>query len=60
MSVRFDEAAGSSPETTEGIHDVNPWREAGWIFTAEGALTIERQGNRTRVRTARVSHLREE
>ena len=58
MSVQFDEAA-AAPHA-EPIHDLRPWREAGWIFTDGGAVAIERQGDRTRVRQARVSHLREE
>jgi hypothetical protein len=61
VSVRFDEASASaSPEATDPINDLRPWREAGWIFTDAGAVTIERQGERTRVRQARISHLREE
>ena len=59
MSGRFDEIA-SQREPAESIGDLRPWHEAGWIFTADGAVTIERQGNRTRARRARVSHLREE
>ena len=59
MSVRFDEAS-TSPEAADPIPDIRPWREAGWIFSDGVALTIERQGERTRVRQARVSHLREE
>jgi hypothetical protein len=60
VSARFEEAPSSSPERAEAISDLRPWREAGWIFTSDGAITIERQGDRTRVRKARVSHLREE
>jgi hypothetical protein len=59
VSVRFDEVS-ASPEATDPIHDLSPWREAGWIFTDGGVVTIERQGERTRVRQARISHLREE
>jgi hypothetical protein len=59
VSVQFDEAS-ASPESADPIHEIRPWREAGWIFTDGGAVTIERQGERTRVRQARISHLREE
>ena len=60
MSVRVDEGPATSSEGAESLHDLRPWREAGWIFTSDGAVTIERQGDRTRVRRARFSHLREE
>ena len=60
VGVRVDEAEGTPPDATEVIRDLRPWHEAGWIFTSDGAVTIERQGNRTRVRSARISHLREE
>ena len=62
MSGRFDEVP-SRREPADFIHDLSdlrPWHEAGWIFTDDGAVTIERQGDRTRVRRARVVHLREE
>jgi hypothetical protein len=59
VSVQFDEASASA-EAADLIHEIRPWREAGWIFTDGGAVTIERQGERTRVRRARISHLREE
>jgi hypothetical protein len=59
VSVQLDEAL-ASPEAADAIHEIRPWREAGWIFTDGGAVTIERQGERTRVRQARISHLHEE
>ena len=59
MSVQFDEAP-APPQASESIQDLRPWREAGWIFTDGGSVAIERQGERTRVRRARVSHLRED
>ena len=49
-----------STEQAEPIPDVRPWREVGWIFRDGDALAIERQGTRTRVRTAAVQHLRAE
>jgi hypothetical protein len=35
---------------------MRPWREVGWIFRDGDALAIERQGDRTRVRSAAVRH----
>ena len=56
MSTRFDEGS----EHGEGIPEIRPWREAGWIFKDGGARAIERQDDRTRTRTARVSHQHDE
>jgi hypothetical protein len=47
-------------EQAEPIPDVRPWREVGWIFRDGDALAIERQGTRTRVRSAAALHLRDE
>jgi hypothetical protein len=44
----------------EDIPEIRPWREVGWIFKDGDALAIERQGEETRARTARVSHLRDD
>jgi hypothetical protein len=41
------------------IPEIRPWGEVGWIFRDGDALTIERQGDRTRVRLAPVHLLRE-
>jgi hypothetical protein len=49
-----------SAEQAEAIREMHPWREVGWIFRDGDALAIERQGTRTRVRTAAVQHLRAE
>lgn len=49
-----------STERAEPIPDVRPWREVGWIFRDGGVLAIERQGKRTRVRSAAVLHQRDE
>jgi len=49
-----------SAEQTQAIPDVRPWREVGWIFRDGDALAIERQGKRTRVRTAAVPRQRDE
>ena len=60
MSTRLDEASLEAPEHHESIRDIRPWREVGWIFRDGTALAIERQGDRIRSRSARVSHLREQ
>jgi hypothetical protein len=39
----------------ETIPELRPWREVGWIFRDGDVLAIERQGDRTRVRSAPVS-----
>ena len=49
-----------STEQAEPIPDARPWREVGWIFRDGDALAIERQGKRTRVRTAAVPRQRDE
>jgi hypothetical protein len=49
-----------SKEQAEPIPDMRPWREVGWIFRDGDTFAIERQGTRTRVRTAAVQHLRAE
>ncbi len=57
MSARFDEVLLLGREA-EPIPEIRPWREAGWIFR-DGVPAIERQGDRTRVRSTSVSHLRD-
>jgi hypothetical protein len=52
VSTRFDEES----EHGEAIPEIRPWREAGWIFRDGDALAIERQDDRIRTRSARVSH----
>jgi hypothetical protein len=54
MSVRIDKVL-LRPEA-EPIPEARPWREAGWIFRDGCAVAIERQGDRTRARSACVSH----
>jgi hypothetical protein len=44
----------------ESIPEMRPWREVGWIFKDGGALAIERRGDNTRARAARIFHLRDE
>jgi hypothetical protein len=60
VSSRLDEVSPDAPEHQESIREIRPWREMGWIFRDGDALAIERQGERTRARSARVSPLREE
>jgi hypothetical protein len=47
-------------EHAEAIPEMRPWREVGWIFRDGDALAIERQGDRTRVRSASHRHQRDE
>jgi hypothetical protein len=60
VSTRFDETSMDARDHHDSIPDVRPWREVGWIFRDGAAQAIERQGDRTRARSARFSHLREE
>ena len=60
MRTRFDEGTAQRTEHGEAIGETRPWREVGWIFRDGDAVAIERQGERTRVRSARISHLRDE
>jgi hypothetical protein len=41
------------------IPTLRPWREVGWIFRDGDVIAIERQGDRTRVRTARSHRQRD-
>ena len=50
------ERAEASPQraikaSAEGLPDLKPWREAGWIFRDGGCVAIERRGDETRLRT---------
>ena len=60
MRTRVDEATTRSADHGGAIPEIRPWREVGWIFRDGDALAIERQGDRTRVRTARVCHFRDD
>jgi hypothetical protein len=49
------ERAEASPQraikaSAEGLPDLKPWREAGWIFRDGGCIAIERNGDETRAR----------
>jgi hypothetical protein len=56
MSTRTDELL----QQGDAIAELRPWREAGWIFKNGETLVIERQGDRTRTRSARISPVRDE
>ena len=60
MSTRVDKVKTRSVDHAEAMPEIHAWREVGWIFRDGDALAIERQGDRTRVRTASVCHLRDE
>ena len=38
----------ATPETAEQLPELNPWREAGWIFRDGACVAIERQGAESR------------
>jgi hypothetical protein len=57
---RLAENADCTAGRGEALRDIRPWREVGWIFKDGDALAIERQGDRTRQRAARVVHQRDE
>ena len=60
MRTRFEEIATYGGEHSKTIPEIRPWREVGWIFKDGDALAVERQGDRTRVRSASMFHLRDE
>jgi hypothetical protein len=60
MRTRLDRDSRASAEGAEGIPEMRPWREVGWIFRDGDALAIERQGDRTEVRSAAVRHQRDD
>jgi hypothetical protein len=60
LGARSDEIPEHGSDPAAGIPEIRPWREVGWIFKDGDALAIERQGELTRARTARLSHLRDE
>ena len=49
------ERAEASPQraikaSAEGLPDLKPWREAGWIFRDGACIAIERRDEETRAR----------
>ncbi len=60
MSTRIEERPAHGLDQGESIPEMRPWREVGWIFKDGGALAIERRGDNTRARAARIFHLRDE
>ncbi len=59
MRTRTDETSVARGAPGESIHEIRPWREVGWIFRDGDIFAIERRGDRTRTRSALVSHLRD-
>jgi hypothetical protein len=59
MRTRTSQDTARRVEHAEALPDMHPWREVGWIFRDGEALAIERHGDRTRVRPARL-HARDE
>ncbi len=57
MSADEKAAHGREHAHAQGIPDMRPWREVGWIFRDGDALAIERSGERIRARSTRDSHL---
>jgi len=53
MGGRADGDKRRAAEQAEGIREIRPWCEAGWIFRDGGAQAIERLDHRTDVRRAR-------
>ena len=60
MRTRVDEATTRNEDPAGAIPEICPGREVGWIFRDGDALAIERRGDRMRVRTARIGHLRDD
>lgn len=60
MRTQTDEIAVAGVGPREAIPEMRPWREVGWIFRDGDAYVVERQGERTRARVARVSETRDE
>ena len=60
MRTRVDKITTRSVEHAEALPEMRPWREVGWIFRDGDALAVERQDDRTRVRSTRVCHVRDE
>ena len=60
MEAGTDEIFAAGDPQGESIPEIRPWREVGWIFRDGDAYAIERQGEETRTRSTRVSHMRDE
>jgi hypothetical protein len=60
MRTRVDKATTGSTDHAGAIPEIRAWREVGWIFRDGDAIAIERRGDSTRMRTARVCHLYDE
>jgi hypothetical protein len=60
MSLDAQVVHGTEHVHGEGIPEMRPWREVGWIFRDGDTFAIERSGNDTRARVTRMSHLHDE
>jgi hypothetical protein len=60
MGTSADEVTVATGVQSGAIPEIRPWREVGWIFRDGDAYAIERQGERVRTRSARVSHVRDD
>ncbi len=60
MSAEERAPHGTEHAVAQGIPEMRPWREVGWIFRDGDAFAIERSGGDTRARVTQISHLRDE
>ena len=44
MGRSDDDTGRVRTQLTEALPDLDPWREAGWIFREDGCVAIARQG----------------
>jgi hypothetical protein len=50
LGVKVREQGEADSAERDGLPDLKPWRECGWIFRDGGCVAIERQGDVTRTR----------
>ena len=48
MAHRDDETGQVTTEGTEALPELDPWRQAGWIFREDGCVAIARRGEELR------------
>jgi len=58
--ARLDQSGARRADHGSALPEIRPGREVGWIFMDGDALAIERQGDHTRERAARILHRHEE
>jgi hypothetical protein len=44
MAHRDDDTGRVTTEGTEALPELDPWRQAGWIFGEDGCVAIARRG----------------